>query len=112
MGFKLENRMRTGLKWMDHQGKTPTLLINANCQQYVEPLKQELANAGYGSFQSFDLQNTRALQAEGSVCPRHHNSQCTYEMVVLLVYPSSGDPVSVTLDGQDGKTFVYLLHDT
>jgi hypothetical protein len=96
---------------MNHQGKPPTLVINARCPQYLEPLKKQLADAGFWAIQSFDLQSTRTLHEEGCTCPHHDTNQCTCEMVVLLVYPASGDPVTVMLDGRDNRTYVYLLND-
>lgn len=97
---------------MTHQGKPPTLVINTRCPHYLEPLKKELVEAGFWAFQSFDLQSTRALHEEGCTCPHHNTNQCTCEMVVLLVYPASGDPVTLMLDGRDNRTYVYLMDNS
>ena len=95
---------------MNHQGKKPVLVINAQCAQVVEPLKQALNCAGFWAMQSFDLQSTRALH-ENCACPHHGTSHCTCEMVVLLVYHAAGDPVTVIMDGRDNQTFVYLMDE-
>lgn len=96
---------------MNHQGKPPTLIVKARCSQYLAPLKKELSDAGYWAIQSFDLQNTRALHEEGCTCTYHDTGHCTCEMVVLLIYPAEGEPVTLMLDGRDGFTFVYLMEE-
>ena len=96
---------------MNIEGKNPLLVIDADCSQFIEPLKKELSDAGLWAVQSFDLRSTRALH-EGCTCPNHGTSQCTCELVVLLVYRPVGGPVTLTLDGRDGKTFVFVTDET
>jgi hypothetical protein len=95
---------------MIHQGKKPLAIIDTQCAQFVEPLKSALAEADLTAFQSFDLQSTRALH-EGCTCPHHGTSQCTCELVVLLVYAPASDPVSLVLDGRDGQTYIFISDD-
>jgi hypothetical protein len=96
---------------MIHQGKKPLGIIDARCAQFVEPLKNALAEADLSAFQSFDLQSTRALH-EGCTCPHHGTSQCSCELVVLLVYGPAAEPVSLVLDGRDGQTYIFIVDDT
>jgi hypothetical protein len=96
---------------MIHQGKKPIGVIDAPCAQFVEPLKNALAEVDLSAFQSFDLQSTRALH-EGCTCPHHGTSQCSCELVVLLVYGRAADPVSLVLDGRDGQTYIFIADDT
>lgn len=86
------------------------LVTETPCPQFVETLKNGLAEAGFWAFQSFDLQSTRALH-EGCACPHHGTEHCTCQMAVLLVYHSEGDPLTLVLDGRDNQTFVYLAED-
>lgn len=93
---------------MNNQGTSPIRVIYAHCSQFVSPLRQALEAVDLWVVQSFDLRSTRALH-EGCTCPNHGTERCNCELVVLLVYPPSGDPVTLTLDGRDGKTFVYIV---
>jgi hypothetical protein len=95
---------------MVHHGKKHLLVIEAHCSQFVIPLKKALADSGLWSFESFDLRSVRALH-EDCACPHHNTSECTCELVILLVYSSFGSPVHLMLDGRDGATFVYLIDE-
>ncbi|MEW6651281.1 MAG: hypothetical protein AB1453_13985 [Chloroflexota bacterium] len=92
---------------MNHQGKKPFLIIESGCSQFLATFKDKLEAAGYSVVQSFDLSSTRALH-EGCACPYHGSELCTCELVVLLLYRAAGDPLTLTLDGRDERTFVYL----
>lgn len=95
---------------MVQNGKQPLLVIEAHCSQFVTPLKKALADVGLWAFESFDLRSARVMH-EGCTCPHHNTSECTCELVILLVYSSSGSPVHLMLDGRDGVTFVYLIDE-
>ena len=92
---------------MNHQGKKPLKVIDIQCARFVEPLKQAFTDAGLWVFQSFDLRSTRALH-EGCTCAYHGTSQCTCELVVLLVYRALGDPITLVLDGRDEQTYIFI----
>jgi len=95
---------------MDHQGKKPILEINTQCSTFVTSLKAALISAGLSVVQSFDLRSVR-LMHKGCTCPHHGTDQCTCELVVLLVYRSVGGPITLILDGRDGKTFVFVTEN-
>lgn len=92
---------------MDYLGKKPLMVINAQCSQLAGPLKETIDEAGLWAFQSFDLRTTRAVH-DGCTCPNHGTSECTCELIVLLVYRALGNPISLILDGRDGMTYVFL----
>ena len=92
---------------MNHQGKKPILILESHCSQFLAILKCELVAGGISVVQSFDLKSTRALQDE-CTCPHHGSNKCTCELVVLLLYRAVGGPLTLTLDGHDGQTNVYL----
>lgn len=96
---------------MNNQRTSPIRVIYTHCSQFVSPLRQALEAVDLWVVQSFDLRSTRALH-EGCTCPNHGTERCNCELVVLLVYPPSGDPATLTLDGRDGKTFVYIVDAT
>ena len=95
---------------MNHQGRKPLSVVDVQCSKFVGPLKTAFSEAGLWSFQSFDLQSTRALH-EDCTCEYHGTSQCTCELVVLLVYRALGDPITLVLDGRDGQTFVFIVEE-
>ena len=95
---------------MNHHGRQPLRVVDLRCSTFVEPLKKAFSDAGLWSFQSFDLQSTRALH-EGCTCEYHGTSQCTCELVVLLVYRALGDPITLVLDGRDEKTYIFIVDD-
>ena len=95
---------------MNHQGKKTFQVITIQCSLLIGPLKNALAEAGLWTFQSFDLQSTRALHEDCS-CPHHGTSQCTCELVVLLVYEAESDPITLFLDGRNGQTFLFIVEE-
>ena len=95
---------------MNHHGRQPLRVVDLRCSTFVEPLKKAFSDAGLWSFQSFDLQSTRALH-EGCTCEYHGTNQCTCELVVLLVYRALGDPITLVLDGRDEKTYIFIVDD-
>ena len=96
---------------MNHQGKKPLAIIKVQCSFFRAPLINALEKAGLWVFQSFDLKSSQALQQDCS-CANHGNSQCTCELVVLLVYPKVGNPITLVLDGMDGKTLIFVAYET
>ena len=95
---------------MIDQGRKPMEIVAIPCGQFVEPLKAALGAQALVVVQSFDLQSTRAAH-EGCTCPHHGTSQCSCELVVLLVYGAQGDPLSLVLDGRDGQTYVFIPNE-
>lgn len=102
---------RPGVVRMNHQGKKPLAIIEIQCSFFRMPLINALEKAGLWVFQSFDLKSSRALQ-EDFLCANHGNSQCTCELVILLVYPKVGNPITLVLDGRDGKTLIFVTNET
>ena len=96
---------------MDLEGRKPLQIARVRCSRLVEPVERALIGEGLWAFESFDLRSVRALH-EGCSCPHHGSAECTCEMVVLLVYPAAGDPVSLVLDGRDGQTCVFIAAET
>jgi len=95
---------------MNHQGKKPIQIVEIQCSKFVGPLKQAFTDAGLWSFQSFDLQSTRTIH-EGCTCPYHGTGHCTCELVVLLVYRSLGEPITLILDGRDAQTYIFVVEE-
>jgi hypothetical protein len=96
---------------MNNEGRKPFVVIDAPAAACTNRLKEALSSAGWFVIQSFDLQNTSTMH-EGCTCSYHGTSRCTCEFIVLLAYPDSGEPVTISLDGRDGQTQVSVLTDT
>lgn len=96
---------------MNDRGKKPLLELDVYCSEILARLKRDLVDSGLSVVQSFDLRSTRALH-DGCTCPHHGTNQCTCELVVLLIYEPKGHPVTLTLDGRDKKTFVFVTDET
>lgn len=96
---------------MNHQGKKPLHTVDIQCSKFVEPLKQALRDAGLWSFQSFDLQSTRALH-DNCTCEYHGTNSCTCQLIVLLIYRALGDPITLVLDGRDELTYIFIVEET
>ncbi|MDD5371392.1 MAG: hypothetical protein PHQ40_20110 [Anaerolineaceae bacterium] len=75
----------------------------------IGELTQALTNRGIVVNRSFDLQSTRAVHT-GCGCPYHGTSQCTCQLIVLLIYQLQQPPLTLALEGRDGLTWVSVVH--
>ena len=74
----------------------------------VHWLKQRLSEAGLRVIQTFDLAVARA-GLEDCPCSHHGTEQCDCEMIVLLVYGKSNEPVTLILHGNKGQSWLSLV---
>lgn len=89
----------------------PFLALDQKCEQVQVSVNQQLANAGFHVVQTFDLQVARLAHPDCS-CPHHGTDDCNCQLVVLLIYPKKGDPVTLVIHGQDGRTWLSLANPT
>jgi hypothetical protein len=80
-----------------------------DCNRSVEFLKDRLAALGLLVIRSFDLQAARSVQENRCVCPHHGTNSCTCQWVVLLVYGNCPEPLTLILDGQEGRTWLNVV---
>jgi hypothetical protein len=73
-------------------------------------ITQRLVLLGLTVRTSFDLQIAKSAHAS-CTCPHHGMDQCDCQIVVLLVYDDEGDPASLILHSQDGKTQLALVNN-
>jgi hypothetical protein len=64
--------------------------------------------SGFQVEQTFDLHAARMLQAD-CPCPNHGKSDCTCQMVVLLVYGPGTQLGTIVVHGHDDETCISLL---
>lgn len=81
-------------------GKQPILVVNQACDCTVAQVTEQFKSAGYAVVQSFDLLS--AMDAR---------TQCTCQMIILLVYGKDGPPATVILDGNDVSTSIFLENE-
>lgn len=89
-----------------YTGTQPLLVLQQDCDSVVKYVIAALKSSGYTVLESFDLHSAMAAH---DVCDCTPNS-CTCQMVVLLVYPRKGLPISLVFDSNDLQTAVFLTN--
>jgi hypothetical protein len=84
------------------------LTIRANSQAVVGVVADALRQAGLQVVQSFDLQVAKAGHSH-CTCPHHGSELCDCQMIMLLVYDSEIEPVTLVAHGKDGNTHLGLI---
>lgn len=85
----------------------PLLIVNQDCDSVAAYVTTVLRSSGYTVLESFDFQSALAAHDDCDCMP----SSCTCQMVVLLVYPRKGQPVSLVFDSNDLQTTVFLINN-
>ena len=85
----------------------PFLVLDQTCDQVLTWVKQQLTDTDFRVVQTFDLQVARLAHPD-CPCPHHGTDDCTCQMVILLVYGKQGDPATLVIHGQDGRSWVSL----
>jgi len=83
------------------------LTVDLPCDKALQTAKKKLTLAGLRPLQTFDLHTARHSQHE-CACPNHGTEDCDCQLVVLMVYGESAEPVSLILHGNDGKTWFSI----
>jgi hypothetical protein len=84
---------------------SPFQTIDLPCDKAMQWCKEQITRIGLRSVQTFDLQAAR-LAAHDCPCPNHGCEDCDCQMVVLLVYGSTPEPVTLILHGNGGQTWL------
>ena len=85
----------------------PFLSVNQSCDETLQWAKRQLSQADLRPMQTFDLQTARVALHDCS-CPNHGTDACDCQMVVLLVYGKSAEPITLILHGNDGQTWFSI----
>jgi len=83
------------------------LTVEFPCDLALQMAKQKLLRTGLRALQTFDLHTARLAQHE-CACPNHGTEDCDCQMVILMVYGESAEPVTLILHGNDGKTWFSI----
>jgi hypothetical protein len=85
------------------------LILEQPCDEAIAWVVHQASGAGLQVLRTFDLQMARLAHAE-CPCPQHGTDQCGCQMVILLVYADSYQPVSLVAHSHDGKTWFSLVN--
>ena len=87
---------------------TSILTLHRSAETTVAWTKQRLIACGFQIERTFDLHAARMAQVD-CLCPYHGTSDCTCEMVVLLVHRQEAQPVTIVAHGHDGQTSLSFV---
>jgi len=89
----------------------PFLALDQTCEQVHGWVNQQLAQANFRAVQTFDLHVARLAHPD-CPCPHHGTNGCNCQMIVLLVYQKTDDPVTLIIHGQDDRSWLSLANPT
>ena len=84
------------------------LSLQQPCDEAVQTFVERMEQTGLHVMRTFDLHQTRMAETACS-CPHHGTQQCDCQMVVLMVYGKSAQPVSLMAHGHNGQTMFSLV---
>lgn len=90
---------------------TPSFLtVDLPCDTALQVTKKKLSQSGLRALQTFDLHTARHAQQD-CPCPHHGTTDCDCQMVVLMVYGETPEPIPLILHGSDGQTRFAIADD-
>lgn len=84
------------------------LYLQQPCDEAVQNIVDRMERTGLQVMRTFDLHQTRMVETTCS-CPHHGTEKCDCQMVVLMVYGKSAQPVSLVAHGHNGQTWFSLV---
>ena len=88
---------------------SPFLSTNCPCDEALPRVSKQLKDAGLRTVQTFDLHSAMS-GTHGCSCPHHGTQECDCQMVVLLVYGTTEEPVTLILHGNQERTWFSLAN--
>jgi len=102
------NRMRASETPMN---TPPFFSMNHPCDDALHWTREQLTRAGLRSVQTFDLNAARG-GLHDCPCPNHGIDACDCQMVIMLVYGKSEEPVTLILHGNDEQTWLSIAENS
>jgi len=90
---------------------SPFCTLDCPCDEALAWTKAQLSQAGLRVLQTFNLNNARHALSD-DWCPRHVTGECDCQIVILLIYGITNEPVTLILQGNDGKTWVSFENNS
>ena len=87
---------------------SPLLILEQPCDDAIDWVARQIGSVGLLVVRTFDLSVARHAHA-GCPCPHHGTEQCDCQMVILLVYASECQPVSIVAHGYNGQTWFSVV---
>jgi hypothetical protein len=87
---------------------SPFLILKQPCSDAITWVIQQISAAGMEVVRTFDLQDARHEHA-GCTCPNHGTAECDCQMVVLLVYDNTRQPLTLIGHGHDAQTWLSVI---
>jgi hypothetical protein len=87
----------------------PFLVLDQSCEEVQAWARRQLTGAGFRVVTTFDLHVARMAHPD-CPCPHHGTDECNCQMIVLLIYHKKGNPVTLIIHGQDGRTWLSLAN--
>ena len=79
------------------------LTVDLPCDMALQATRKKLTQTGLRALQTFDLHTVRHIRQD-CPCPNHGTADCDCQMIVLMVYGETPEPVTLILHGSDGQT--------
>lgn len=86
---------------------SPFLSVTQPCGEALQWVNKQLQKAGLRPVQTFDLSAARNALHE-CACPNHGTEACDCQMVVVLVYGDTPEPLTLILHGNNGQTWFSM----
>ena len=87
---------------------SPILKLNQPCDDAVNWVVDRFNQVGLSIMRTFDLQGARHAQLT-CPCPYHGTDLCDCQMLVLLVYAGSKEPVTLIAHGYNNQTWFSVV---
>jgi len=88
--------------------RTPFLTLEGSCVDAVNWATDKVRTAGLSVIRTFDLQDARDPRVP-CPCPYHGTNDCDCQLVVLLIYMSGHNPISLIAHGHNGQTWFSIV---
>ena len=88
------------------------LILDRPCDDAIDWVARQIICAGLRVTRTFDLHDARRERSEVHVdcpCPQHGTQTCDCQMVVLLVYGSDRQPITIVAHGYNGRTWFSVV---
>lgn len=85
------------------------LVLDKPCDDAIQWVWEQLLQAGLQVMRTFDLKVARSTHQD-CTCPNHGTQLCDCQMVVLLIYAGSRQPLSLVAHGHDDHTWFYVVN--
>ena len=89
-------------------GSLPILILEQPCDSAIDWVVRQISGIGLQVVRTFDLHVARQ-DPTSCPCPHHGTDHCDCQMVVLLIYGSEREPISLIAHGYDGQAWFSVV---